>query len=74
MFWYNTNWLIMQLNCERVAIGTHKAFAMPWAVCFNVAYPPPQSLKTTTYLKHNARSVRVDASCVCFFDLKGKAI
>ena len=51
---------------ERVAIGARKGFATPWAVCRNVAYPPPQSLKTATYLKHDARSVSPDASCVCF--------
>ena len=36
---------------ERVAMGTRKAFATPWAVCRNVAYPPPSKLKTFTYHK-----------------------
>ena len=46
-FWYNTKWQVMQLNCERVAMGTHKAFSTPWAVCHNVAYPPPSKFKNT---------------------------
>lgn len=46
-FWYNIRQLIMQLNCERVAICIRKAFSTSWAVCRNVAYPPPSKLKNT---------------------------
>ena len=37
----------MSVFCERAI--SRKAFATPWEVCFNVAYPPPQSLKTLIY-------------------------
>ena len=30
----------MQLNCARVVRAMRSAFATPWEVCFNVAYPP----------------------------------
>ena len=32
---------------ERIGRSTNKAFATPWEVCFNVAYPPPSKLKNT---------------------------
>ena len=37
--WYNIRRVVMQLKCERIGRGTSKAFATPWEVCFNVAYP-----------------------------------
>ena len=47
----------MTAQGERVARGTNKAFATPWDVCCNVAYPPPQSLKTTTYQDRTAAAL-----------------
>ena len=36
----------VELNAQYVA----ESFAIePWFVCRNVAYPPPRSLKTSTY-------------------------
>ena len=32
---------------ERIGRSTNLAFATPWEVCFNVAYPPPSKLKNT---------------------------
>ena len=32
----------MQLMCERIARSSNKAFATPWEVCFDVAYPPSE--------------------------------
>ena len=30
----------MQMKGERIGRSTNKAFATPWEVCYNVAYPP----------------------------------
>ena len=45
---------------ERIGRSTTKAFATPWVVCRNVAYPP-QKLKTPIYRKEkgNGREGRV---------------
>ena len=56
----------MQLKGERIGRSTNLAFATPWEVCFNVAYPP-QNLKKRLITKHDARSVSDDASRICFY-------
>ena len=37
----------MTIRGERIGRSTTKAFATPWAVCRNVAYPPPSKFKNT---------------------------
>ena len=52
---------------ERVARSTRKAFATPWEVCFDVAYPPSSMLKITNMTQGEGQRVR-NAVVVSFFD------
>ena len=51
----------MQLRGERIGRSTNKAFAMPWEVCFNVAYPPHDC--KNVYRKQEGNGRRMRRSC-----------
>ncbi len=60
---------------ERNGRSPNKAFATPWEVCFDVAYPPSSMLKITNMTQGEGQRVR-NAVVVSFFDFcdntKGK--
>ena len=39
----------MQLKNERIGRSTNEAYATPWEVCFDVAYPPSSMLKNNNF-------------------------
>ena len=51
---------------QSVARGDYKAYATPWEVCFNVAYPPDENVGRSGEggLTHGVPEVVCRASCL----------